>query len=243
MFRNYGSLFQCYALQQVLKNAGHTPFLIRRRVNSYEWTLSRFFKRLIWVLLHPLAYLNGKIWSKHQTAYVDITAEGFRSFFHAAIVSTPQQYGERELMTSPPEADCYICGSDQVWTGAIPSAFLLFAEGHKRIAYAASCKWLHVDKEWRDLARQSLPQFHAISVREKVGCEICNSLLSNSSHSVSLAVDPVLLLTPEAWNQLARGGGGYPAESTYCCRRWGLIPLRTSVGMLFCNTPIIINWK
>lgn len=236
MFRNYGSLFQCYALQQILKRAGHTPFLIRRRLDNFEWTPSLFLKRLVWVLLHPISYLKGKIWTKQQAAYADITAKSFQEFFHEHITSTPQQYGEKELMEFPPDADCYICGSDQVWTSSIPSTFLLFAEGSKRIAYAASCNWFIADKEWKKLARCALTQFQAISVREKAGCEICRSLLEESGQTVSLAIDPVLLLEPDAWHHLSQKEEcSSPPRNTCYCKPWELLLLLISAGMPFFN--------
>jgi len=212
LLRNYGSLFQLYALQAVLKQGGHEPFLIRRRLNNWKWTPTRFMRRMAEVLRNPVRYVKGKLWLRRQTAYSALAANCFQDFFASRIQATPCQYGEDELMAAPPAADCYLCGSDQVWTGAIPSSFLLFAEGEKRVAYAASCDWGKTDGEWQTLARRALPGIRALSVREEIGADICRRLLSPDSPHPVVAADPVLLLGEDEWGSLAGGeepGGRY----------------------------------
>lgn len=104
-----------------------------------------------------------------------------------------------ELKQSPPQADCYIVGSDQVWNPDISKSlrnayFLDFGdETIKRVSYASSFGL----KEWPSRLENDIPEitlllnrFCALSVREKEGQELCESTFGLKS---TLVLDPCFL--------------------------------------------------
>ena len=58
----------------------------------------------------------------------------------------------KALVYNPPQADCYIVGSDQIWnvfyeTGRDPAFFLEFVKQGHKASYAASFSYLDIDAE------------------------------------------------------------------------------------------------
>jgi hypothetical protein len=110
----------------------------------------------------------------------------------------------RQLRKDPPQADVYICGSDQIWNaseqfGIDPSYFLDFApEGIQRIAYAASFGRPKVHPRFKSLTADLIRSMDAISVRERSGVGIVKDL---SNRDAEWVPDPTLLVNdgyPEA---------------------------------------------
>ncbi len=200
--RNYGGILQNYALQQVLKNIGHTPitFMFRQKNSvvlfSYEWLKAVF--RLI-------LGKNGRF-PEYKKDGIEFT----QSFINNNINGTnninflfPQhikQYG----------IDCMITGSDQVWRskyngGVLKYMYLSFAKGKKckKIAYAASFGidfWEYTPKQTAECAKLA-KRFDAISVREKSGIKLCKEHLGVEAIEV---LDPTLMLTAEHYASLCK---------------------------------------
>lgn len=82
-------------------------------------------------------------------------------------------HGLSDIQNNPPEADCYLCGSDQVWSMLLDNdenqAFYLnFGKNEtKRIAYAASFGRDIYPSELNSRLHNMLVRFDAVSVREK----------------------------------------------------------------------------
>ena len=204
---NYGQVLQAYALQQVLKNMGHNPFQIRYslRASQLEEKKTSVFKRLLKVLL---VYPFVKSIKRRKVQCEDAeckkilekknVARKFREFRNQYITQSEKVYNSiNELRSDPPQADCYITGSDQVWT------MLLSNEGNaayyldfgnksiKRIAYAASFGRSEYPDFLLPRLKTLLARFDSISVREQEGVVICNSIGLNVEH----VLDPTLLLS------------------------------------------------
>jgi hypothetical protein len=93
-------------------------------------------------------------------------------------------YSYEELVSSPPEADVYIVGSDQVWNmfsfsfeqarKRLRAYFLDCGDSEiRRIAYAASFGKEIVVDDFKKEMGPLLKRFDYISVREKSGLTIC----------------------------------------------------------------------
>ena len=109
-----------------------------------------------------------------------------------------------ELQHNPPQADCYIVGSDQVWAHLLDreenTAFYLNF-GHEdiiRISYAPSFSYDEYPLHLRNQLAQQLKKFNAISVREKKGVEICK----NVGFDAALVVDPTILLESSSYDKI-----------------------------------------
>lgn len=209
---NYGQLLQAYALQAYLRAQGHDAYLIR-----YKWEKDftpsplafRLLKACNPVLLFRFFSTRRRIRAaKQEQAAFD---RGFDAFRDRYIAQSPRVYNSwTELREDPPEADCYIVGSDQVWNfGAIPLArcrsavhayFLDFGKPETaRLSYAASWGRVTLPDEYAREIAPLLSRFRYVSVREESGVSLCVQCGFPGARWVR---DPTLLLDAEAWRAL-----------------------------------------
>lgn len=207
---NYGQVLQCWALQQQLKRMGHEPFLIR--YHSTKKHSASFMQKVKKVLrIYPVVLkITKHIKRKQNTRLVKILERGnvqrqFNDFRQQNIISCETIYNSLEsLQNNPPEADYYICGSDQVWSMILNNPeneayYLNFGEKKiKRIAYAASFGRDVYPKEWNDKLRDMLIRLQAVSVREDSGVDIC-AKVGIKAYKV---LDPTLLLDSNSYAAL-----------------------------------------
>lgn len=210
---NYGQLLQCYALQKFLRDAGHDAFLIRYDPrNDYVRTplFIRCLKALNPILL--CRYIRHKIDARKLREEARLHDRHFDDFRFKYIVQSEIFYSSYEqLKESPPDADCYVVGSDQVWNFSfyrnaaqckdiIHAYFLDFGKPEtKRMSYAAS--W-SVDVLSEDLQNEIAPlleKFSYVSVREEKGIELCAQCRRNDAEWV---YDPTLLLGAEIYRNI-----------------------------------------
>lgn len=206
---NYGQVLQAYALQKVLKNMGHEPFLIRYSLKASlgESHKPSLLRKVIKVMtIYPmLKAIKRNIRQREDIACRNKIEEKnisrkFSEFRDKNISYSEFIYNSiEELKENPPQADCYITGSDQVWT------MLLSIEGNAayyldfgkedvlRISYAASFGRPYYPIELQSKLSYLLKKFKAISVREKEGIDICTTL----GLKATLVLDPTLLLKKE----------------------------------------------
>lgn len=205
---NYGQLLQCWALQQKLIQLGHEPFLIKydRFASSHiqEKRKSPFLKKVIKIcLIYPVIKKirerkKSIEWSRRmEILTLNNQKRLFKSFRDTHILQTDITYNSLEgLQSNPPKADVYIVGSDQVWAN-LPDRkenevfYLHFGNNEiVRVSFAASFgRSVYPDNLKESLSNQ-LKRFHAISVREKSGVDICSSVGCMATH----VLDPTLLL-------------------------------------------------
>lgn len=195
---NYGQLLQAFALQTVLKQMGMKPFFVNYKpsfIADLKTKKKSVFK--IFDLARVQNFLGNKI---SKLFYSKMFRREFDSFRHNYISLSKEQYRTlTDLKSSPPDADYYICGSDQIWknTGSLEKleVYLLnIPTNAVKIAYAASFgkKYEELDEGTVKIFTENLPKFKAVSVREKSGVEACVKL--GYSNAVWLP-DPTLLLT------------------------------------------------
>lgn len=202
--KNYGGIMQAWALQQVLKNAGHVPVTIDRQASAgpaYRAARSSY---------RALQKLLGK-----RKGPINLERH------LPTILSQTNGFIEQNLKMSEPlnstanlkahfergQYDAVIVGSDQTWRPCyspnIDNFFLDFIQGSaiKRIAYASS---FGVD-EWEFTKEQTLrcaalaKQFDAISMRENSGADLCRSHFGVEATHV---LDPTLLLEKSFYEAL-----------------------------------------
>lgn len=204
---NYGQVLQAYALQDVLKDMGHEPFQIRYSLKASQYIdqKSSILKKILKVLLvYPLIKSIKRRNALREDAECRTMIEKknearkFQEFRDTYIKQgSVIYYFIEEIRSNPPAADCYITGSDQVWTMLLSNEgnaayFLDFGEKDtKRISYAASFGRSVYPKELLPRLKELLSRFDAISVREQEGVEICNTLGLQATH----VLDPTLLLS------------------------------------------------
>lgn len=215
---NYGQLLQCYALQKYLRDAGHDAFLIRYNPeNDFARTLlwKRILKAFNPVLLFN--YLNLKNRKRLCRAEQKQHSRRFDDFRNRYIVQSEKIYRSySELQESPPEADCYIVGSDQVWNfygmslqkcrNLVHAYFLDFGSPEtKRMSYAASWSCTSLRLDIAEEIRPLLAKFSYVSVRERSGADWCRKC---GCGNASVVPDPTLLLSAENYRNLYRAENG-----------------------------------
>lgn len=216
---NYGASLQAYALMTFLMSHGHEVEIIdylprnkRRRYEYFKVAPTGFFRRIVSFLpfLEPILGLwqNRYEWLGRKRKY------SFDSFKKESLVCTSRKYDSFEdLKSDRPSADLFVAGSDQIWNvyydnGRDPSFYCAFEpDTKKRISYAASFGANTIPEDSEEFVKGMLSQMKAISVRESSGVAIVERLGLTAQN----VLDPVFLLTPQAWESMCRTdrGGGY----------------------------------
>ncbi len=181
---NYGGILQNMAMQRVLRRMGHYPVTIDYDtwrpplLGRIRLKVHRFFKK-----------------SKSIGCRNDIDR-----FILAQINVTTKVTTDRQLRHCMRynQFDVVLTGSDQVWRRAynprLDWAFLSFANGLPRIAYAASIGVEYWDFTLEETSRCAslLKDFIAVSVREASAVELCRKYLGRND--VKVVLDPTMLL-------------------------------------------------
>lgn len=208
---NYGASLQAYALQHYLQSQGHkvkiidyTPNYLR---NQYKfWFVpkkSRYYQK---AMKNPLLRFMLCCYFAPRRFSTYGRKKKFDAFKRNFLQLTNRYVTYQALVDSPPDADIYIAGSDQIWNSALPNGrdaayFLHFGSNKiKRISYAASFGISIIANEFKELNSKWLKMFDAISVREHTGLSILASMNINSGVEV---LDPVYLLSLKQWREFA----------------------------------------
>lgn len=196
---NYGSLFQCYALQQYLRQIGHSPFLICRGEWGDVCKPKRKKTPLSQKITHPITCFCSYLRYKKKKKYSERKIKQAKAFIDTHIRTSRIYLTNDELISAPPQADGYIVGSDQVWTEENKVAFLGFHSEKFRLAYAVSGKFCSISTHWKRSVYTYLSQFRGLSCREEELCNTCREIGFHAEH----VLDPVFLLSMEHYSQLA----------------------------------------
>lgn len=203
---NVGASLQAYALQTYLKSLGHGVEIIDYKPpylsNHYSFsTVNPMFNKPVIKQLYLLAKFPGRFKAYHSKRKAN-----FDLFKNDYLCLTKNQYhSNEELKISPPSADVYFAGSDQIWNplfnnGKDPAFYLDFAPKDSiKASYAASFSVESLPNDIKDKTREYLKNFDYISVRESSGIKILNSLGFDYCFDVC---DPVFLLDRIEWDKL-----------------------------------------
>lgn len=194
---NYGSALQAYALQNVVRSKGYDAFVIDYTDMKLEHNVNTQ-KRVVRDRILSSFMAPRKLFElqKARTSFVpnEQKAAIFQNFEDKYIRFSQDDY------TRPDNFDVFICGSDQIWSLAVPGLnwrfFLRFAPEQKRVAYAPSFGMEEVPFYNRARLRKYLSEFPYLSVREGSGCKIIKQLTGQRVPSV---LDPVLLAGADFW--------------------------------------------
>ena len=204
---NYGQVLQCFALQQQLIQMGHKPFLIK--YIPYQKVKKTSIIQKLWKLIQIYPIFQ-KLKKRQESKWIKTLKQKnkLRKFdeFKEKYILTNKiiYYGLSNIQNNPPEADCYICGSDQVWSMLLDNNenqafFLNFGKRNiKRIAYAASFGRDIYPIELNVQLHNMLTKFSAISVREKTGIDICTKV---GIQAIDV-LDPTLLLSMKEYTSI-----------------------------------------
>ena len=155
---NKGAFMQTYALCKFLQKQGHSVSIIDIRQHEKTYLYTKLIKKII---------VGTRLKREMKLFYPTLTR---------------RYYSIDELRADPPNADCYMVGSDQVWNPNISkdlmyAYFLDFGSKNiRRVSYSSSfglTEWNITNKEINAHITALLNSFYALSVRELQGCELC----------------------------------------------------------------------
>lgn len=217
---NYGQILQIFAMQHFLRKLGHKPFLIRYKEDGVRKQENGIkVNKLLDYIFNFRSYFRYFLQLRRDSKYRQLQqnyTRKFKEFIAENIEISPQVYSDTSIMETPPEADVYLCGSDQIW-GGNEIYYLPFApEGHRKIAYAPSFGGVNpFEKNNSDRIKELLRNFDFIGVREESGAML---LQSNGIGSATHVVDPTLLLGKEDYLPLVKPTDTYtfaPASDVF----------------------------
>lgn len=214
---NVGASLQAYALVRYLSDLGHEVEIIDYRPEylSRHYRLDVVnnprFDRPIVKQLYLIAKLPGRLKARKSQR-----KKNFDEFEKRYLPLTKKCYrSNEELKESPPFADVYLAGSDQIWNtlfqnGRDPAFYLDFApKSSVKASYAASFATEDILEEWKESTKRWLNELDFISVRESSGMNIIRKLGINNG---KLVMDPVFLLENGFWEKLI---SEYSAKEAY----------------------------
>ena len=195
----YGAVLQAAALRHYLVSLGHEADLIRYTPDGRVAVLPSGSFRSEFLSEAKLILKNNR----NPIVTDSISAEGFDEFREKHLSLTGKCLTMSDLEKLNEEYDAFICGSGNIWSAATfdPHMFLDFVKDPGRmIAYAPS--FLYEGGE-NDLTLRRIGElvkrFEHLSVREETGRRLMNDYYGIHTEEVA---DPVLLLTPEQWQEL-----------------------------------------
>lgn len=191
---NFGSVLQAYALGEKLFQMGYCQFIIDYRkpevAQMYKILKKPTSKFLLITDMYNILHY-GKL-RKRQQRFERFRKEHLR---------LSKRYDDRKsLIASPPEADVFICGSDQIWNVGIldfDDTYLLdFVNNRKKASYAASGINSSCSDENVDRIKRMVSSFSKVTVRESYAADRLGIDRQN------VVLDPVLLLDKKSWETL-----------------------------------------
>lgn len=199
---NYGALLQAYALQQMLLKLSIDNVII-----NYNFEKNRIYHKMkgnsLKIFIINIIRLLKTI--------IDILpimrrCRNFEEFSNRKLQLTPKYRDLEELRKNPPEADCYIAGSDQLWnvSTVMRNAFFLDfgSQDTKRVSYAVSMGSYEIPNEYIPKMCELLNKFDTISVRETEAKIYIENIIDKKDF-VHLNFDPVFLLSKKDWSEFA----------------------------------------
>lgn len=193
---NYGAILQSFALQTILQKMGHTVEIINYKPKKYDPSLWRFIRNRHF--LHPAIYFRSL---KKEQKMVE-----FRKKY---LCCSKRYYSIKDLQCDCKSYDVLISGSDQVMNpsfladgerGGSGAYFLDFGhEGAAKISYAVSFGTPKYPKQLLPKASPLIKKFKALSVREKTGVEIIESM---GRADAVVTPDPTLLFQAQDYDSL-----------------------------------------
>lgn len=196
---NYGSVLQAFALSKILQKMGHESEFINLRPQSQKdiYKIIRPSNKGIRLIFKLVIYPLLKKRFNH-----------FERFINHVLPITVREYSSTEEMRQYSFGyDAYVVGGDQIWNpvcidfeSAYYLQFLSEDNQAKKVSYSPSLGKIDFDEHTQKLIAQWLKCFDSISVREKRGAELLQTL---TDKKVDLVCDPVVLLDKKEWSKLA----------------------------------------
>ena len=204
---NSGASLQAYALMRYLEELGNEVEIIDYKPdylnNHYKLGIianPKYEKNLMLKMIYLTLKFPGRVLALRKKIKYDHFRDNYLK------VTKKRYISNSELKNNPPEADIFICGSDQIWNskfnnGKDPAFYLDFApQGKIKASYAASFATDRMEESVRDITKERINKLDYIGVREISALNILEDLGIDNGIQV---MDPVFLLSKETWLNMA----------------------------------------
>ena len=202
---NYGGALQAYALCKVLNDMGYDSEQIDvdcfAECKNLTETVS-ITKKIIRKIKPIYRGLNTLRYHKSKVLRCNLQS-AFRDFNENFIPHSAKKYDCKNIAETLDRYDIFIVGSDQVWNPIwyFEPFFLSFAPSDvPKISYAASIAQSKLSLDVKQIYKQHLKDFCAVSVREENAVELLKDI---SPVDVEYVLDPTLLLDDGEWKHIA----------------------------------------
>lgn len=200
---NYGSVLQCYALQEYLAAQGHDVYIIDYRQRWTEAVYKVFSLYYIWhfIKLKDFRAIIDYV-RKYKIRRNIITQQRriFTKFFQRYNLTRPCWY------KVPRGFDVYLIGSDQLWTHQCVGGEDKFYLGNFKhdknsrvVGYSLSASIPSLYKFGDNKLRNIINNFDKLSVREQEIADIINDM---TGIQLPITIDPTLLVDAEFWDSM-----------------------------------------
>lgn len=205
--RNYGSVLQAFATQELIEDAGHDCQFVDYRQPGVADKARSYFPHTAGVPVKALAYrlLRARGARARGVRFENFLQEHIR-------VGAPRYCSPNALQQAHlPEDAHYLVGSDQVWNVEYNRDngpyYLDFAPAcAQRFSLASSIGMQELPPTEEERLHRALQSFSGISVREQSAADYLNALgLKAVRH-----VDPTLARTPAQWDAFASAVQRHP---------------------------------
>lgn len=213
--KNYGGNLQAYGLSKLLQNLNFEveqiciDFIMQTtNINPKKNFLERLKEKGAVAGYSVLKYFLNKIRRKKVEKNLinnNVTyrqEKAFTDFNLAVIPNSKTVYTKDTILSCIYKYEVFITGSDQVWNpGAYFSPFFLdfVPSDRPKISYAASLGTNKLTDSQKELYKEHLKDFKAISVREKDAVDLLKDITPVEPQYV---VDPTLLLERGDWDKV-----------------------------------------
>jgi hypothetical protein len=209
--RNYGSMLQAYATQEVVAKLGFHPEIIRMEPFSNRIRVAKagfFANRLR--NADERSYLTKMFATKLRrmtptrfAANVGLRDEKYRRFVESRFLFSGAGSTIARVVERCREYHAVVVGSDQLWRPSnIEGDFFTLSfvpDEVKRVAYATSFGVSRLPEKQRSKAREFLSRFEYLSTREVAGREIIKEV---SGRDAPVVCDPSMLMDGNQWQML-----------------------------------------
>lgn len=197
---NYGGNLQAYALAKTLKKQDFDceQISFEKKDITKTKSIKKTIKNIIKI---PLTLYRTTISKKYNLS--ETKRRSFENFNKNVIPHSSKVYNKENINECINDYGVFITGSDQVWNMSWYNSefFLEFVpSGKKKISYAASIGSDYLTEEQKEVFKNSLKDFDAVSVREPSSIKLIEDL---SPVPVVSTLDPTLLLEREDWDKVS----------------------------------------
>ena len=200
---NYGSVLQCYALQQYLASLGHNVSVIDYRQTWTESVYKPFSLYYVWHFIKKRdirAIIDYWRKRKARTRRLERTKPFFESFIKKIPLTTACKY------KIPKGFDVYLIGSDQLWShqcvGGEDRIYLGYFKRPKEsklIGYSLSASIPSLYKYGSRQPTEVIGNFDKLSVREHNNSELIYEL---TGIKLPVTIDPTILVDSKVWDSM-----------------------------------------